>query len=150
MKSTIAFFKRHDALTFCLIAALVLGTLYGTGYGIYRHKFNQARNQAIARAKRMDGQIFTVYQVGWNFLGDTRLFLTDENGKDAGWIAMYMNNPLTDKANPLFLIIVDKTNKNPLPMKVRAHFRTDGPWTQPNVEKTKEEYTASHLSFEIL
>ena len=146
MKSTIAFLKRHDALSFWLVTALVLATLYGGGYGIYRHKFNQARNQAIARAKRMDGQTFTIYQIGWNFVGDTRLFLTDENGKDAGWIAMYMNNPLTDKANPLFLLVINETDKNPLPMKVRAHFRTD-PWSQPNLETTKEEYTASHLEF---
>ena len=149
MKNIIRFIKRHDEAAFGigLVLAAVLVALFVFGY--IRHVKTTLRNRAMTRAMKMDGHIYTINQIGWNFLGDTRLFLTDENGRDAGWIAMYMNNPLTDKINPLFLIVIDKTNQNPLPMKVRAHFRSTT-WTQPNVDNSKEEYTASHLTFEIL
>ena len=149
MKNMITFLRKHDELTSILCCALVIAIIAASIYGYINHTETKLRNQAIARAKQMDGRIYTIDNVAWNFVGDTKLILKNEHGMDAGWVMIYMNNPLNDKINPLFLVFTDPHGKIPVPMKVKAHFRPT-PWTQKDVTSTRENYTGSFLEFEIL
>ena len=103
MKTFRALLARHD----WIVVVFIMGVLLASVYGTVTYVQAKARNQAMARAQRMDGKTFTITAVGYNFTGDTKLVLTDENGQDAGWIAMYMANPLNDKINPLFLALTN-------------------------------------------
>jgi hypothetical protein len=145
MKNISSFLNRHDWIMPLLIVVLLAASVYG-GVSYVQTK---ARNQAIARAHRMDGKVFTITAVANNLVGDTKLILTDENGREAGWIAMYMANPFNEKINPLFLAFSDPNGRLPIPMKVRTRFRPE-PWTSKVDGFVKDNYTGSFLEFEIL
>lgn len=143
------FISNHSESLFGLCLVLAFAVVVGSACGYISHIKTKARNQAISRAQNMDGRTFTITQVGWNWVGDTKLWLTDENGKDAGWISMYMANPFNEKINPFFLAFTDPHGRVPIPMKVKARFRPT-PWTDKNDGETKENFTGSYLEFEVL
>jgi hypothetical protein len=132
-----------------LIPLLVTGLILATIHGTIAYKQAKARNQAIARAKQMDGRIYSIDNVAWNFVGDTKLILKNEQGADAGWVMIYMANPLNDKVNPLSLAFTDPYGRVPVPMKVKAHFR-QAPWALKYDGTTKDNFTGSFIEFEIL
>jgi len=132
-----------------LIPVLATGLILATIYGTIAYKQAKARNQAIARAKQMDGRIYSIDNVAWNFVGDTKLILKNERGADAGWVMIYMANPLNDKVNPLSLAFTDPYGRVPVPMKVKAHFR-QAPWALKYDGTTKENFTGSFIEFEVL
>lgn len=149
MKRTITLIKKHDEVCFGIGIVLAILLVAGFVYGYAHHVQTKAKNEAIARAKKMDGKTYTINDVAWNWIGDTKLFLKDKNGSDAGWVMMYMANPFDKKVNPLSLAFSNPHDKLPFPMKVRPHFRPT-PWTSDYDGKTKEGITASYLEFEIL
>src|SRR5712664_1719862 len=110
-----------------LIPVLVTGLILATIYGTIAYKQAKARNQAIARAKQMDGRTYMINIVAWNWIGDTKLILKNEQGTDAGWVMIHFENPLDSKINPLTLALTKPHSQTPLPMKVKAHFRGT-PW----------------------
>ena len=141
--------RRMGIIAFALAVSIV-GGLASLVYGAVAVWQHNARTQAIQRARKMDGSIYTIKNAGWTFLGDTRLYLVDERGADAGWIAMHMNNPFTSEVHPLFLTMAGRGNEPPsFPMKVRVHFRPSA-WTDEHVSDPHENYTASFLTFEKL
>ena len=149
MKRIISIIKKHEEVSFgigLVIAMLLVSTFV---FGYIHHLKTKARNQAIARAQNMDGRVYTIDNVAWNWLGDTKLILKDETGRPTGWVMIYMTHPLTDKINPLFLAFTNPHGKIPLPMKIRAHFRPAA-WTHKDVNDTHENYTGSFIEFEIL
>lgn len=141
--------RRSSIFSFFLTAAIV-GTLVGTvltSLAIWQHN---GRTQAVQRAMKMDNEVYTIKAVAWNWIGDTKLYLLDENGKDAGWVMIHMNNPFTSKVNPLFLSFSDKRHDPlPFPMKVRTH-RLDDAWKGKDFRDRRENFTGSFLEFEIL
>lgn len=145
MKRITNFLGRHD----WIIALFIVAVLASSAYGAVSYVQAKARNQAIARAKQMDGKVFTITAVGFNFIGDTKLVLTNEHGQDAGWIAMYMANPFHKRINPFSLAFSNPNGHVPVPMKVRTRFRPT-PWTYQTDGKTKDNFTGSYLEFEIL
>ncbi len=149
MKSIRDFVRKHDELSFIIAIIILFGTIAGSIYGYIHHAETKARNQAIARARQMDGRTFTIDNIAWNWIGDTKLILKDENGRDAGWIAMYMANPLNEKINPLSLVFTNPHGRIPLPMKVKAHFRPT-PWTCKYDGEFKDNFTGSFLEFDII
>jgi hypothetical protein len=115
---------------------------------------HNSRTQAIERAKRMDGGVYTITGVAWNWIGDTRLYLLNERGEDAGWVMIHMNNPFTREVNLLSLAFSDKRyDPLPFPMKVKAHYRAEA-WDEekpsPHEGNRKENYTGSFIEFEKL
>lgn len=140
--------RNHIASFF--FAVIIIGAIVGpllAALAIWEHN---GRTQAIYRARKMDGEIYTIKAVDYNFVGDTRLFLNDEGGHDAGWIMIHMNNPFTSEVNPIFLTFAGKGNeKLPLPMKVKVHLREEA-WKDENVSSTRENFTGSFLEFERL
>jgi hypothetical protein len=147
MKNFKTFISNHGAGVFTACCILAIATIAASIYGFVRHQQNAAKNQAVARAKSMDGRTFTITNVSWNWIGDTKLILQNENGKDAGWIAMHTTNPLNDKINPLFLAFTNPHARIPLPMKVRARFR-ETPWNNQQTGRSYENFTGSFVEFE--
>jgi len=147
MKNLKTFISKHDASVFTACLILAFATIAGSIYGFVRYKQNAAKAQAVARAKNMDGRTFTISEITWNFIGDTRLFLKTDEGQNAGWIAMHSTNPLNDKINPLFLAFTDPHGRVPVPMKVRARFR-ETPWTNEQTGRSYENFTGSFVEFE--
>jgi hypothetical protein len=110
------------------------------------------RVQAVQRAMKMDGEVFIITNVGWNWIGDTQLYLQNARGEDAGWIMIHSENPIHKDINPFYLAFTPKRyDPLPLPMKVRAHFRQQ-PWTEKYLdrERTHENFTGSFIEFEKL
>jgi hypothetical protein len=147
MNNLKTFISKHDATVFTACVVLVLATIAGSIYGIVRFKQNAAKAQAIARAKSMDGQTFTITNISWNWIGDTKLILQSESGQNAGWIAMHTTNPLNDKINPLFLVFTNPHGRVPVPIKVKARFR-EIPWTNEQNGRSYENFTGSFVEFE--
>lgn len=147
----LSFAEGHrDGFISFIIAATIVGTLVGLVFGARAIWQHNGRAQAIQRAKRMDGEVYTIKGVSYNLIGDTRLFIENERGEDAGWIMIHMNNPLTAKVNPLFLAFSDKRYAPlPFPMKVRAHFRGEA-WVDENCSSPRENFTGSFIEFEQL
>ena len=143
------FFRNHDEFCFVACSVLVIAAIASSIYCYVHHVQTKARNQAIARAKQMDGRIYSIDNVAWNFVGDTKLILKNERGADAGWVMIYMANPLNDKVNPLSLAFTDPYGRVPVPMKVKAHFR-QAPWALKYDGTTKENFTGSFIEFEVL
>lgn len=146
--------KTLKRLATCEHADLLFGALFtivvvAAIYGSLNYRERKLRNQAIARAKQMDGRIYTIDNVAWNWIGDTKLILKNENGADAGWIMIYMANPIDSKINPLTLSFTDPYGRAPVPMKVRARYR-EIPWASKYDGKTKDNFTGSFLEFEVL
>ena len=149
MKNIATFLRKHDAFAALLFVVLIMVAIYGSVYGYKNHIETKARNQAIARAKSMDGKIYLIDQVAWNWVGDTQLMLKNEQGQKAGSIMMYMANPFDSKINPLSLAFTHPNDPIPVPMKVKVHFR-ETPWAAKYDGKVKDGFTASFLEFEIL
>jgi hypothetical protein len=149
MKKAINFFRKHDEFTFTLCFVLLIATIGGAIYGYKSHIETKARNQAIARAKQMDGKIYSISEVAWNWVGDTELTLKNERGETTGSIMMYMANPFDAKINPLSLAFTHPHDPIPVPMKVKVHFR-ETPWAAKYDGKVKDSFTGSYLEFEIL
>lgn len=149
MKNFKQFLLKHENLCSALAIILVMAALLTTGFGLKHHVENKARNQAIARAKLMDGKVYSIDSVAWNWIGDTKLILKRESGEDAGWIMIYMANPLDSKINPLTLAFTHPHDPVPVPMKVKAHFR-ESPWAAKYDGKVKDNFTGSYLEFEVL
>lgn len=138
--------SEHADLLFGLVFAIVIVSAI---YGSLNYRERRLRNQAISRAKQMDGRIYTIDNVAWNWIGDTKLILKNEHGKDAGWIMIYHANPLDSKINPLTLSFTDPYGRVPVPMKIRARYR-ETPWASKYDGKTKDNFTGSFLEFEVL
>ena len=136
----------HADLLFGILFTIIVVTEI---YGSINYRERKLRNQAIARAKQMDGRIYTIDNVAWNWIGDTKLILKNEHGKDAGWIMIYMANPLDSKINPLTLSFTDPYGRIPVPMKVRARYR-ETPWASKYDGKIKDNFTGAFLEFEVL
>jgi len=149
MKNFKSFVRNHDEFCSAAVIVLIIGAILTTVYGLKYHVENKARNQAIARAKSMDGKVYSIDAVAWNWIGDTKLILKNEHGADAGWIMIYMANPLDSKINPLTLAFTHPHDRVPVPMKVKAHFR-ETPWAAKYDGKVKENFTGSFLEFEVL
>lgn len=147
MKTLRHFIAEHYQTAVPCLILLAFAITAGSIYGYLTHKTTVARNQAIQRAKNMDGRTFTITDVAFNFIGDTKLVLQNEQEQGAGWIAMHTTNPLNAKINPLFLVFTDPSGRLPLPMKVKARFR-ETPWTDENTGRTYEEFTGSFVEFE--
>jgi hypothetical protein len=147
MRNFRLFISKNDVSVFTACLILIFATIAGSIYGFIRYKQNAAKAQAVTRAKNMDGRTFTISEISWNFIGDTRLFLKTDNGQDAGWIAMHSTNPLNDKLNPLFLAFTDPHGRVPVPMKVRARYR-ETPWTNEQTGRSYENFTGSFVEFE--
>jgi len=149
MKKAIAFIKKHDETCFGigLVIAFILVAVFVVSY--VRHVKTKARNQAINRAQTMDGQIYTINNVAWNFIGDTKLILKNEKGQDTGWIMIYMTNPLDSTINPLTLAFIDPHGRVPVPMRVRPRYRAT-PWPRKYDATVKDNFTGSYLEFEVL
>jgi hypothetical protein len=154
------FIRKHDELCILATIILIVAGLLTTAFGVEHHRQTKARNQAIARAKSMDGKIYSINQVGWNWVGDTQLTLKNERQENAGSIMMYMANPFDSKINPLTLAFThphdrvcpsEDVNGNcaPGPMRVKAHFR-ETPWADKYDGKIKDGFTGSYLEFEVL
>ena len=97
----------------------------------------------------MDGRTYMINNVAWNWIGDTKLILKNEQGADAGWVMIHFENPLDSKINPLTLALTKPHSQIPLPMKVKAHFRGT-PWVDKYDGNTHENFTGSFVEFEIL
>lgn len=149
MKNFKTFFRNHDGFCSATAIILIMAAILSTGFGLKHHVETKARNQAIARAKLMDGKIYSIDSVAWNWIGDTKLILKNEHGTDAGWIMIYMANPLDSKINPLTLSFTDPYGRVPVPMKVRARYR-ETPWASKYDGKIKDNFTGSFLEFEVL
>jgi hypothetical protein len=149
MKRIITFIKDHDETSFGLGLVLALLLVGGFIYGYIHHLQTKARTQAINRAKKMDGRTFTIDNVAWNWIGDTKLILKNEQGQDIGWVMIYMANPLDSKINPLTLAFTHPHDPVPVPMKVKAHFR-ETPWASKYDGKVKDNFTGSYIEFEGL
>jgi len=149
MKRIVNFLRKHDGFTSLLFTVLIMAALVGSVYGYIHHTETKARNQAMARAKQMDGQIYTIDAVAWNWIGDTKLILKNQQGQDAGRIMIYMANPLDSKVNPLTLSFTNPYGRVPIPMKIKARYR-DTPWACKSDGKTKDNFTGSYLEFEVL
>jgi len=149
MKNIINFIKRHDEAAFgvSIAVAFLMVAIFVCGY--VHHLKTKARNQAINRAKKMDGRIYTIDNVAWNFIGDTKLILKNEQGQNAGWVMIYMTNPFDSKINPVTLAFTDPYGKAPVPMKVKARFRAT-PWPGKYDGTIKDNFTGSYLEFEVL
>jgi hypothetical protein len=147
MKNFKNFITKHDEASFTVCVIVILASIAGSIYSFIAYKQNAAKAQAIARAKSMDGRTYSINEIGWNFVGDTKLILKTENGQDAGWIAMHSTNPLNDKINPLFLAFIDPHGHLPLPKRVKAHFR-ETPWTDEQSGRAYENFTGSFIEFE--
>jgi hypothetical protein len=147
MKNFKNFISRHDEAAGTACCILLIAALAASIYGFVRYKQNAAKNQAVARAKSMDGRIYTIDNVAWNWIGDTKLILKNEHGTDAGWIMIYHANPLDSKINPLTLSFTNPYGRVPVPMKVKTHYR-ENPWTSKYDGKTKENFTGSFIEFE--
>ncbi|HEY0171783.1 MAG TPA: hypothetical protein VGB98_12230 [Pyrinomonadaceae bacterium] len=138
--------ERREGIVCAVFAVSVVGALYGAVYGALAIWEHNGRTQAVQRAKKMDGEVFTIKGISSNLVGDTRLFLENARGEDCGWVMIYMSNPLNDEVNPIFLLFARK--RAHFPMKVRAHYRE-----QPHAlkdGKTVERFTGSFLDFERL
>ena len=134
----------HPEWTIPVLCVVLLFAAIATTVTI---KTRNARKQAVARAQKMDGRIFTITEIGWNFVGDTKLTLQTDQGQNAGWIAMHSTNPLNDKVNPFFLAFTDPHGHVPIGMKVKARFR-ETPWTDERSGRSYENYTGSFIEFE--
>lgn len=134
----------HPEWTIPVLCVVLLFTAIATTVTI---KTRNARNQAVSRAQKMDGRIFTITEIKWNFVGDTQLTLKTDQDQDAGWIAMHSTNPLNDKVNPFFLAFTDPYGRVPIGMKVKARFR-ETPWTDKQSGRSYKHYTGSFLEFE--
>jgi len=140
------FMYGHTDLCCFIFAVSIVGSLAGAAYGSLAIWNHNGRVQAVERAKKMDGEVFTIKGVSSNLVGDTRLFLQNSRGEDCGWVMIYMSNPLNEEVNPLFLLFARKRAQ--FPMKVRTHYRA-----QPHAlrdGKTVERFTGSFLDFEKL
>ncbi len=100
MKTLKKFFRNHDEFCFAACSVLIIAAIAGSIYGYVHHVQTKARNQAIARAKQMDGRTYMINNVAWNWIGDTKLILKNEQGADAGWVMIHFENPLDSKINP--------------------------------------------------
>ena len=149
MKNFKSFVRKHGEFCSAAIIILIIAAILTTGFGLKHHVETKARNQAIARAKMMDGKIYSIDTVAWNWIGDTKLILKHESGEDAGWIMIYMANPLDSKINPLTLAFTHPHDPVPVPMKVKAHFR-ETPWAAKYDGKVKDNFTGSYIEFEVL
>lgn len=149
MKNFKMFVRNHDGFCSATAIILIMATILTTGFALKHRVETKARNQAISRAKLMDGKIYSIDAVAWNWIGDTKLILKNEHGTDAGWIMMYMANPLDSKINPLTLSFTNPYGRVPVPMKVRARYRAT-PWASKYDGKTKDNFTGSFLEFEVL
>lgn len=148
-KSIGVFADRHDRIICFTLAVVIVGALYASAFtalSIWRHN---GRTQAVQRAMRMDGEIYTIKKVDWNWIGDTLLYLNNERGEDAGWVVIHNNNPLTSAVNPLYLSLLKPLAPLPFPMKVRAHFRAEA-WENTATGRSYENYTGSFVDFEQL
>jgi len=143
------FLLNHENLCSAVAVILVMAALLTTGFSLKHHVETKRRNQAIARARLMDGKTYSIDAVAWNWIGDTQLILKHESGEDAGWIMIYMSNPLDSKLNPLTLAFTHPHDRVPVPMKVKAHFR-ETPWADKYDGKIKDNFTGSYLEFEVL
>lgn len=142
--------ERRDGIASAVAAVVIVFALFGSAWTSVAVSRHNGRVQAVERARKMDGGIFTIKRVSYNFLGDTRLHLQNERGEDCGWVMLYMNNPLTREVNPIFLALSDKRyDPLPFPMKVRARYRPEA-WTDAKLSSAKENYTGSFLAFEKL
>ncbi|MDX6577805.1 MAG: hypothetical protein QOE96_3758 [Blastocatellia bacterium] len=149
MKNLKKFFRNHDEFCFVACSVLIIAAIAGSIYGYVHHVQTKARNQAVARAKQMDGRTYMINNVAWNWIGDTKLILKNEQGADAGWVMIHFENPLDSKINPLTLALTKPHSQIPLPMKVKAHFRRT-PWVDKYDGNTHENFTGSFVEFEIL
>lgn len=144
------FARAHEGFAAFVFSITIVGILVGsifTALAIWKHN---GRTQAVQRAMMMDGEVYTIKGVSYNWVGDTRLFLENERGEDKGWVMIHMNNPFTSEVNPLYLALSDKRHEPlPFPMKVRVRRRVEA-WSDEVVNDTKENFTGSFLEFEKL
>jgi hypothetical protein len=146
--------ERRAGIMAIVFSVSIVGTLAGLAFGSLAIWQHNGRTQAVQRAKKMDGETFTIKGVSWNWIGDTRLFLENERGEDAGWVMIHMNNPFTSKVNPLYLAFSEKRHEPlPFPMKVRTHYRPEAWEDEPassHQSDRKENFTGSFIEFEQL
>jgi hypothetical protein len=143
------FVKTHYEKLAPIALVAIVAAIFITPFFVLSHLQTKARNQAIARAKQMDGRVYTIDNVAWNWIGDTKLILKNDRGENAGWVMIYMANPLDSKINPLTLAFTHPHDPVPVPMKVKAHFR-ETPWADKYDGKVKENFTGSFVEFEVL
>lgn len=140
--------RRADIKLFIVFFAIV-GAIVGSVVATYQIKMHNARTQAVWRAQKMSGEIYTIKGVDFNWVGDTRLYLENDRGEDCGFVMMHMNNPFTSEVNPIYLTFAGNGYDNPFPMKVRTYYRQEA-WTKEHVSSNKESFTGSFLTFEKL
>lgn len=146
MKNNWQTFRDSETAHFLLTIAIIM-TVVAAICATLAIKRRTAHKQAIQRAQKMDGHVYTVDNVAWNWIGDTKLMLKNEQGQDAGWIMIQLNNPLTNTVNPLLLALTRPHAPLPFPLRVRAHFR-QAAWQDPYDKDTHENYTGSFIEFE--
>lgn len=142
--------ERVINVAFAVAAVVVVGGILFMAFGYPAIRKHNDRVQAVQRAMKMDGEVFTITSVSWNWIGDTRLHLQNARGEDAGWIMIHSENPIHKDINPFYLAFTPKRyDPLPLPMTVRAHFRPQ-PWVETVLgrERTHENFTGSFLEFE--
>lgn len=140
-------FDNHEFLAPFVCAVVIVGSLYGSVSAALAIWHHNGKVQAVERAKKMDGEVYSIVDGNWNLVGDTVLYLEDERG-DCMKVVMSMNNPFTNEIHPLFRRFSNKRYEPlHLPMKVRVHYRPDA-WTDEYWQTKYENYTCSFLTIE--